>query len=94
MRSSVQDLLILNQLGVSSKPPRSPKLVMSIGLFLSSGWMKVNIDGAANGAPYPGGYVDVFRSSRGFCKKFFMFLFLAWILFKLLRLSFGQLLFP
>lgn len=73
MCNSVQDLVVLQCLHVSSCASKSQQIINVYQLLPYSGWIKVNIDGAACEALGRGGYDRVFRTSRGFVKGCFAF---------------------
>lgn len=67
--NSVKDLLILHCVGVQAALPKASKIVM---WFLSnSGWIKVNTDGAANGALGAMDGWEIFCTIWSFAKGYF-----------------------
>ncbi|WCJ18474.1 Retrovirus-related Pol polyprotein from type-1 retrotransposable element R2 [Euphorbia peplus] len=71
--NSMKDFHVLRQLGLSVRPSRAPKIIGISWKPPSSGWLKVNTDGSALGAPSSAGSGGIFRTSRGFPKGCFAF---------------------
>ena len=73
MKNSQEDLITLHNLGVKGRPANSPAIIQVRWNFPPQGWTKVNIDGAAKGAPGKAGCGGIFRNCRGFIKGCFSF---------------------
>lgn len=71
MHNNVQDLSLLRVLRVKHFPPKAPKIAPVFLSFPSSGLVKINIDGAAAGAPSLATGCGIFWNSRGFVRGFF-----------------------
>ena len=71
MYNSQDELLILHNLGISGKARRSPSIIPVIWKPPPQNWIKVNIDGAAKGAPGHSDCGGIFRNCRGFSKGCF-----------------------
>lgn len=63
MANLVSDRLILHRLRVLRNVDRAPRITHVLWLALFPTLIKVNIDGAANGALGPGGFGGTFRTS-------------------------------
>ena len=79
MKNNQEDLIILHNLGVKGCTPNSPAITEVRWNLRLQGWTKVNIDGAARGAPGQVGCVGVFRNCCCFIKGCFSFH--LWIIF-------------
>lgn len=71
MRNSISDLAIFCKIGVQGVPLKAPKIIPVHWTSPSPGWIKVNIDGAANGCPGLASCGGIFRSHCGFFKRGF-----------------------
>ena len=67
----MEDFIILHKIGISSNPPAGPAITQVSWNFPPFGWIKVNIDGVARGAPGHSGCGGIFRTCRGFIKGSF-----------------------
>ncbi|WCJ36046.1 hypothetical protein M5689_017268 [Euphorbia peplus] len=71
--NALQDFHVLHQLGISARPCRAPKIIGVRWKPPTSGWLKINTDGSALGAPGRAGSGGIFRTARGFSKGCFAF---------------------
>ena len=65
MKNSISDLAILRRLHVSGLPQKAAVMVSVSWLKPPFGWIKINTDGAARGAPGIAGAGGIFRDHRG-----------------------------
>ena len=95
MQNSLEDFLILHELGINGKPPNGPSILPVSWKPPPQGWIKVNIDSVEKGAPGQPGCGGIFHTSHGFVKRcFFVYLGIkfaskpnSWDLFGLLKSS-------
>ena len=73
MRNCQEDLLILHNMGLKGKAPKSESIIHVVWNPHSLNWIKVNIDDAAPGAPSMPGSGSIFRNCRGFVQGCFAF---------------------
>ena len=71
MKNCQEDLIILHNLRIKGRPPDGPSIIPVKWNLPPSGWIKVNIDGAARGSPGKAGCGGIFRTCRGFIKGCF-----------------------
>ena len=71
-RNSQDDFLVLHNIGVPGNYQRSPFITEVLWNLLPPGWLKVNIDGFAKGAPGFSGCGSIFRNNRGLTKGCFV----------------------
>ena len=69
--NSLADILILKTFKIHSSVSRAPKIIEMEWKRPNIGWIKVNMDEAANGSPGIAGCGGIFRTYRGFCKGCF-----------------------
>ena len=65
MSNTVEDLLVLRRLHINGLQRKSPLLISVTWLKPPVGWVKINTDGAAHGAPGMAGARGIFRIHDG-----------------------------
>lgn len=78
MRNSILIILILRCLQIKGRVGEAPRIIEVQWHPSDPGWIKVNIDGSANGSPDPAGCGGIFLLIGVFdmlCSIFFLFLF-------------------
>ena len=71
MHNALDDLIILNKLGIKGRCITSPKIIEVTWMPPLHHWLKVNTDGMALGSPGLAAIGGVFRTYRGFSKGCF-----------------------
>ena len=71
MNNCIEDLSILNSIGVTGVPPSCPKIIEVIWTPPHFSWHKANTDGLAFGSPGRAAIGGIFRNYRGFSKGAF-----------------------
>ena len=69
--NDINEFLILHFLGIKNNPPISLFIITVHWNLPLQGWIKVNIDDAAKGAPGHTGCGGIFRTCRDYFKGFF-----------------------
>ena len=67
----MEDFIILHNLDIKGNPPKSPSIIQVTWNPPPTNWTKLNIDGAAKGAPGHAGCGGIFRTCRGFVEGCF-----------------------
>ncbi|XP_050222822.1 uncharacterized protein LOC126672915 [Mercurialis annua] len=69
--NSINDMITLKLLRIKSVPRKPQRVISVVWRSPPTGWIKVNTDGSALGAPGPAGGGGIFRNTRGFCQGCF-----------------------
>lgn len=72
INNTLEGLQILKNIGIRGSLTHALIIVLAMWLASKLGWIKINTDDAALGAPRMAGHDGVFRNSQGFVKGCFL----------------------